>query len=85
MQWRDAREHYPGQWLLIEAIQARSQDGHRILEDVAVIDSYPDSVAAWRRYRSLHRLAPDREMYVCHTARDTVEILERTWHGIRSA
>lgn len=85
MTWPEIRRHYPDQWLLIEAIEARSQAGHRFLDDIAVLDTYPDSVTAMKRYTSLHREAPQRELYVCHTDREELEIRERHWLGIRCA
>ncbi len=32
MNWQRIREHYPKQWLLIEAVKARSEGRKRILE-----------------------------------------------------
>ncbi len=85
MQWSEIRHHYPNEWLLIEAIEARSDEGQRILEDIAVVSSFPDSVTAMQRYTRLHHEAPQRELYVCHTERAELEIRERRWLGIRCA
>ncbi len=85
MQWSEIRRHYPNEWLLIEAIEARSEDGQRILDDIAVVASFTDSVTAMRRYTRLHREAPQRELYVCHTERRELGIRERRWLGIRCA
>ena len=83
MQWTEIRRHYPQQWLLVEAIKAHSEAGQRILEELSVVDTFPDSVMAMQRYTQLHREAPDREMYVLHTDRQNLEIGERQWLGIR--
>ena len=85
MKWSEIRRRYPKQWLLIEAIEARSESSHRLLDDIAVLDTFPDSVTAMKRYASLHHEAPQRELYVCHTDRDELAIRERQWLGIRSA
>lgn len=85
MQWSEIRRHYPDQWLLIEAIEARSEGSQRILDDIAVLASFPDSVTGMRRYASLHHEEPQRELYVCHTERRELEIRERRWLGIRCA
>ncbi len=85
MKWSEIRQHYPDKWLLIEAIEARSEAGQRILDDIAVLDTYPDSVTAMKRYTGLHHEAPMRELYVCHTEREELEIRERRWLGIRCA
>ena len=85
MQWQEIRQHYPRQWLLVEAITAHSTAGKRILEQLAVVDTFPDSVTAMKRYTQLHRDAPARELYVFHTSRATLDIVERQWLGIRGA
>jgi hypothetical protein len=55
MKWEEIRSRYPHQWLLVEAIKARSESGKRILEQVAVISTFPDSVAAMKGYTQLHQ------------------------------
>lgn len=82
MRWTEIRQSYPHQWLVIEAIQAHSQQGHRQLDDIAVVKAFPDGEAALRSYLSLHRAAPERELYVLHTDREELEITERTWLGL---
>ncbi|CUS04523.2 conserved protein of unknown function [Candidatus Promineifilum breve] len=83
MKWDDVRQSYPSQWLLVEAIAARSEDGRRVLDELAVIDVFDDSTAAWERYRQLHHDAADREFYILHTDREELDIAERVWLGIR--
>ena len=83
MNWNHIRSQYPHRWLLIEAIKAHTEADRRILEQLAVIDTYPDSVAAMQGYTRLHREAPERELYVVHTDRTGLQITERRWVGIR--
>lgn len=85
MRWEQIRSHYPNQWLLIEAIKAHSEADRRILEDIAVINTFADSVSAMHDYIHLHRVAPERELYVCHTDREELEISERYWLGLRKS
>lgn len=85
MQWQEIREHYPRQWLLIEAITAHSEQNQRVLDQLAVVGTFPDSVVAMQAYKRLHHEAPERELYVFHTSRETLEITERQWLGIRAA
>jgi len=85
MKWEEIRRHYPDQWLLVEAIKARSESGKRILEQLSVVSEFPDSVMALKDYAQLHKEAPERELYVLHTSREMLDITERTWLGIRSA
>ncbi len=85
MKWSEIRRHYPEQWLLIEAIEAHSEADQRLLDDIAVVATFPDSGVAMKRYTTLHHEAPQRELYVCHTTREELGIQERRWLGIRCA
>jgi hypothetical protein len=85
MQWQEIRQHYPQQWLLLEAIKAHSEADKRILDQLAVVSTFPDSVSAMNNYARLHREAPERELYVFHTSREVLDIIERRWLGIRGA
>jgi hypothetical protein len=85
MQWQEIREHYPQQWLLIEAIKAHSDANVRVLEQLAVVGTFSDSAAALQSYVQLHHEAPERELYVFHTSRERLDIPERAWLGIRGA
>ncbi len=83
MVWTDIRRHYPHQWLLVEALLARSEAGQRRLEELAVVDAFPDGKTALRAYLRFHRDAPQRELYVIHSDREELEITERTLLGLR--
>lgn len=85
MKWNDIRQNYPGQWLLVEALDAHSEEGRRVVEELAVIDAFDDSAAAWLRYRQLHHDAANREFYILHTDREDLDITERVWLGVRLA
>lgn len=81
MEWQVIREHYPQQWLLLEAIKAHSQSNKRVLEQLAVVGVFPDSVSAMHEYAQLHRKAPECELYVFHTSRAELDVTERQWLG----
>lgn len=83
MQWQEICKHYPQQWLLVEAIKAHSEADRRILEQLAVVGAFPDSTTAMKSYVQLHKDAPERELYVFHTSRETLDIPERRWLGVR--
>lgn len=85
MEWREIQQHYPHQWLLVEALDARSEGGQRILGDLAVLETYSDGLTAMDGYKTLHRRDPQRELYVLHTDREELEIEELRWLGIRAA
>ena len=83
MNWKSIQKNYPSQWVLVEAIEARSEAGKRIPEHLAVLDTYPDSLSAMRSYKSFHKKCPGREFYVLHTDRRALNIEEHRWVGIR--
>ena len=83
MKWQEIRDHYPQQWLLIEAIQARSEGNQRILDEISVIKTFLDSRVAMQSYTQLHHESPQRELYVVHTKREKLDITERRWLGVR--
>lgn len=85
MTWNETRAHFPAQWLLVEATSAHSENDHRILDDLAVLDTFPNGKNAMAAYLELHEKAPQRELYVLHTGRETLDIEEVRWLGIRGA
>ena len=85
MQWSEIRASHPDQWLVIEALDAHSTGGRRVLDRIAVLDVCDDGAAAFARYRQLHRQHPHREIYFVHTANADLDIEERTWIGIRTS
>lgn len=85
MQWEEIRERYPRQWLLVEAVAAHSEERQRILDDIEVVATFPDSIAAMKSYQELHCRNPQRELYVFHTDRERLDIGEIYWLGLRIA
>lgn len=76
MTWSEIRQQYPGRWLLVEAIDAHSEGDQRILDDIAVLQSFTDVEPAMDHYKVAHRRSPFRELYVVHTDRTALEISE---------
>jgi hypothetical protein len=83
MKWEEIRARYPHEWLLVEAIEAHSENGKRILDKLVVIDVFPNSQEAMRGYAQLHRQGPTRELFVLHTDRESLDIEERRRLGLR--
>lgn len=50
MHWQAIRKTYPQQWLLLEALQAHSEGDKRILDQLAVLGTFGDSVIALQSY-----------------------------------
>ena len=61
---------------MIEAVEAHSEAGRRVVDQATVIEPAPNGATAFRRLRELHRASPARELYF-----ETLEIDERPWVG----
>jgi len=83
--WDEIRRQFPRQWLLVEAVAAHSSEGRRVLDDIAVVDTFSDAGVAMKSYQDLHHRSPQRELYVLHTDREALDITEVNWLGIRTA
>ena len=82
MQWQEIRKRYPHTWLVVEALSAHSVADKRILDQLAVLNSFEDSTTAFHYYSALHRESRSRELYVLHTDRAELEIQESRWMGL---
>ena len=83
MNWSQVRQAYPDQWLVIEALEAHTEEKQRQLDRIAVLEACPDGKGAFRSYQRFHDEHPFREFYFVHTGRETLDIRERRWVGIR--
>ncbi len=83
MNWRQLQTRYPGTWVLVEAVEAHSDRGMRVLDDLSLLKVFGESTEAMQDYQRLHHQEPARELYVLHTDREQPNIEERRWLGIR--
>lgn len=83
MNWGTVRDHFPDQWVLFEALEAHSDNGRRIVDRISVINKFEESKAALNEYKDIHKKEPSRELYVAHTSRLELDIVERKWLGVR--
>ena len=85
MNWQELRQNYPSNWLVVEAIDAFTENNQRIIPNLRFIAAFgSDWQAAWDHYKSLHRADKDREYYVLHTDRESLDIgvLDSFWRVI---
>lgn len=84
MKWEEVKSVYSSSWLLIEAIEAHTEGENRIIDKIAVIDSFREksSKNALLKYLELHKSFPDREFYVIHSDREKLDIKEQKWAGL---
>ncbi|WP_160045595.1 MULTISPECIES: hypothetical protein [Paenibacillus] len=83
MKWGEITELHPARFVLVEAIKASSNNHVRQLEDMAVIQDYDNPQDAWSGYKHFYKLHPTRELYVFHTSRRDVEVVEEFFSGVR--
>ncbi|MBA9088839.1 hypothetical protein FHR92_005384 [Fontibacillus solani] len=83
MNWEMLRKSFPNQWVLIEAIEAHSNNGRRIVDRISIINTYDEGKQALEDYKVIHKKEPNRELYVAHTSKTELEIIERQWLGVR--
>jgi len=74
MTWQELRTLYPEQWVLVEAIEAATQNGQRIIANLHLIGDFDNWHKAWEQYKVLHRIDRQREYYVLHTSKQTLDI-----------
>lgn len=75
MNWQELRQAYPHRWLVVEAFGAYTDNGHRVIPHLEVIAEFGDDwKAAWARYKALHHADQQREYYVLHTDRESLNI-----------
>lgn len=73
MTWEEVRQQYPNRWLVFEATASHDEGGRRVLDDIRVLDEFDqDSRAAWDFYKS--QFDGERELYVLHTSRESLDI-----------
>jgi hypothetical protein len=83
MKWQEIRTRFPQCWVLVEAIEAHTENNHRIVDLLSVIDKYADFFEAMDAYKTVHSQTPKREMYVIHTQSEELKIEEHRWLGLR--
>ena len=40
MRWSEVQERFPNEWVVLEVLKAHSDNGHRYIEEVVVIDRF---------------------------------------------
>lgn len=84
MNWTEVRNRHPSQWLVVEAIGAKSVNNYRVVEEMSVVDLFgDDGNSALHRASKLNRSLNGREFYMVHTAWEKLEIKEQFWAGLR--
>ncbi len=75
MTWDEIRQQYAHSWVLIEALNAFTEAGQRIIPDLKIIQVFGMNWNdAWAHYKQVHDADRNREYYVVHTDRERLDI-----------
>jgi hypothetical protein len=75
MTWEQIRTAHPSRWVVVEALDGRTEGNRRIITDLALIEAFEDDwQPAWARYKAMHKAYPEREFYPLHTDRLALDI-----------
>ncbi len=75
MNWQDIRQQNPQNWVLVEAIAASTQGSQRVIHELRLIGVFgADWDSAWAQYKQMHHADKEREYYIIHTDRPTLDI-----------
>lgn len=83
MTWQEARQQFPHQWLLFEAVQARTEQGQWVVDDLTAVRAYTSSADLLRDYYQMSEAEPERDIGFFHTDRERLDIAVQTWVGVR--
>lgn len=83
MKWSDITRQYPDRLVLVEALKASSHNRIRTIEEMAVVQKYTNSKAAWEGYKAHRREKPESELYVFHTSKEHVETVKEIFLGVK--
>ncbi len=85
MKWNEIRKQYPNKYILVEALKAYSCDKKRYIEDMTVVSCFEGTKKAWEEYKKIKHDSPSREFYIFHTSKETIEVVEQAFTGVRGA
>ena len=75
MNWQEIRKRHPHSWLVVEAFEAYTDNGQRVIPHLELIADFGDDwQAAWERYKALHHADKQREYYMLHSDREALDI-----------
>jgi len=83
MKWSEICSRYPSRFVLVEAKEAVSKNRLRRIEEMILVEEYDDPMKAWEGYKLHHKEKPERELYVFHTSKQEIEVIEEYFTGIR--
>jgi len=84
MAWDEVKNKYPSQWVLIEAINAHTDNDKRIVEEMDVLECFgEDGDKAFKKYIELHKTNKEKEYYIYHTSHPILNIGIKKWMGVR--
>lgn len=78
MKYSEARDVYKNKWILFQAVSAYSENGKRIVTDLAVLKSYEKGNDALKDYTNYHKADKQKEYYNSRNFRNRGKSLGRS-------
>ena len=51
---------------------------------MSIISTFDDNMEAWNAHKKTYKENPDKELYVFHTSKEKLEVMEKIFIGARS-
>lgn len=83
MLWSEVCKDFPNSWVIVEALSSHQVENEKTIDDVMVLDAYPDSSDAWKRYKQIKQQKPQGDFLIASTENETLKIKVQRWVGIR--
>lgn len=83
MLWSEVCKDFPNSWVVVEALSSHQVEDEKTIDEVMVLDAYPDSAKAWQRYKQVKQLKPQGDFLIASTINDALKVKVQRWVGIR--
>lgn len=82
--YQEAREQYPNQWIVFEALDSYIEDEKFIVPHFEVMGAFKNSSDMWKFYKNVHQANKSREYGFYHTSNAELIIEVRRRYSGRS-
>jgi hypothetical protein len=77
MKWQEVRQHFPNQWLLVQAMETRSEGGYCYWERVMVLEKFSNGSEALKGLNAYLKSHAPHDVFIFHTAREQLKLEEK--------
>ena len=84
MTWEQIRTTYPDRWVLMEALDARTEGDRRVFCELSVLDTVDNNTNVFPRYNEYRKRFPNREIIFYHASNAQMDVQVRVVPGFRN-